>query len=115
MHRTQGRWIVGGAMMGMVFSAILGQAGHAYAANECVPGKTGKIAFMLKQQTAFRYLNADVPFFTKTAEAAGFQVVMQSAENDAQAQVAQAENVLTRRALPRWRAKPACRWPPMTI
>ena len=79
----------------MVFSAILGQAGHVYAADECVPGKTGKIAFMLKQQTAFRYLNADVPFFTKTAEAAGFQVVMQSAENDAQAQVAQAENVLT--------------------
>ena len=50
---------------------------------------------MLKQQTAFRYLNADVPFFKKTAEAAGYQVLVQSAENDAQAQVAQAENVIT--------------------
>ena len=38
------------------------------AANaECKPGKTGKIAFMLKHQKAFRYLNADVPFFVKTA------------------------------------------------
>src|ERR1700752_440815 len=70
-------------------------AADAEAAGQCTPGKTGRIAFMLKQQTAFRYLNADVPFFKKTAEAAGFQVVMQSAENDAQAQVAQAENVLT--------------------
>ena len=65
------------------------------AAGECVPGETGKIAFMLKQQTAFRYLNADIPFFTDTAEAAGFEVLVQSAENDAANQVAQAENVIT--------------------
>ncbi|HSW26388.1 MAG TPA: substrate-binding domain-containing protein [Burkholderiaceae bacterium] len=64
-------------------------------AQECKPGKTGRIAFMLKQQTAFRYLNADVPFFRKTAEAAGYKVVVQSAENDASAQMAQAENVIT--------------------
>ena len=50
---------------------------------------------MLKQQTAFRYLNADVPFFKKTAEAAGYEVIVQSAENDAQNQIAQAENVIT--------------------
>jgi D-xylose transport system substrate-binding protein len=50
---------------------------------------------MLKQQTAFRYLHADVPFFKAAVEAAGYQVVFQSAENDAQKQVAQAENVLT--------------------
>ena len=56
---------------------------------------TKKIAFMLKQQTAFRYLNADVPFFKKTAEAAGYEVIVQSAENDAQNQIAQAENVIT--------------------
>src|SRR6476619_5407429 len=67
----------------------------AMAEGACTPGKTHKIAFMLKQQTAFRYLNADVPFFKKTAEAAGYQVLVQSAENDAQAQVAQAENVIT--------------------
>ena len=54
-----------------------------------------KIAFMLKQQTAFRYLNADIPFFTETAEAAGYEVIVQSAENDAATQVSQAENVLT--------------------
>jgi len=67
----------------------------AAAADACTPGKTHKIAFMLKQQTAFRYLHADVPFFTKTAEAAGYTVIVQSAENDAQNQVSQAENVIT--------------------
>ena len=76
------------------WSAVLA-AGQVWAADECVPGKTGKIAFMLKQQTAFRYLNADVPFFKKTAEAAGYEVLVQSAENDAQNQVSQAENVIT--------------------
>ena len=50
---------------------------------------------MLKQQTAFRYLNADIPFFKKTAEAAGYEVIVQSAENDAQKQIGQAENVIT--------------------
>ncbi len=73
----------------------LGLATSAAAAESCTPGKTGKIAFMLKQQTAFRYLNADVPFFRKTAEAAGFKVVVQSAENDANTQMSQAENVIT--------------------
>lgn len=67
----------------------------ALAAEACTPGKTHKIAFMLKQQTAFRYLNADIPFFKKTAEAAGYEVVVQSAENDAQKQISQAENVIT--------------------
>ncbi len=62
----------------------------------CTPGKTGRIAFLLKQQTAFRYLNADVPFFQKTVEAAGFKVVFQSAENDPKTQVSQAENTITR-------------------
>src|SRR6478609_10382555 len=70
-------------------------AGPVAAAGACTPGKTKKIAFMLKQQTAFRYPNADVPFFKKTAEAAGYQVLVQSAENDAQNQIAQAENVIT--------------------
>jgi D-xylose transport system substrate-binding protein len=62
---------------------------------QCVPGKTKKIAFMMKQSTAYRYLHADMPFFVKTAEAAGFKVITQSAENDALNQVAQAENVIT--------------------
>jgi D-xylose transport system substrate-binding protein len=70
--------------------------GPAHAAGTCVPGKTGRIAFLLKQQTAFRYLHADVPFFQKTVEAAGFKVVFQSAENDPNTQVSQAENVITR-------------------
>ncbi|MEP7173206.1 MAG: hypothetical protein ABI705_06935, partial [Aestuariivirga sp.] len=59
-------------------------AGPALAQDACTPGTTKKIAFMLKQQTAFRYLNADIPFFKKTAEAAGYEVIVQSAENDAQ-------------------------------
>jgi D-xylose transport system substrate-binding protein len=63
---------------------------------DCLPGRTGRVAFMLKQQTAFRYLHADVPFFKKTVEAAGMKVIFQSAENDPSAQVAQAENVITR-------------------
>jgi D-xylose transport system substrate-binding protein len=66
------------------------------AANaECKPGKTGKIAFMLKHQKAFRYLNADVPFFVKTAKEGGYEVLVQSADHDAAKQVAQAENVIT--------------------
>src|ERR1043165_7767864 len=69
--------------------------GPVFAAGSCKPGTTHKIAFMLKQQTAFRYLNADIPFFKKTAEAAGYQVIVQSAENDAQNQISQAENVIT--------------------
>lgn len=67
----------------------------AFAQDACTPGTTKKIAFMLKQQTAFRYLNADIPFFKKTAEAAGYEVIVQSAENDAQKQIGQAENVIT--------------------
>ncbi len=65
------------------------------APGACKPGKTGRIAFLLKQQTAFRFLHADAPFFRKAIEAAGFKAVLQSAENDPQAQVAQAENVIT--------------------
>ena len=73
-------------------SGTRGRARHrcgasASAEGACTPGKTKKIAFMLKQQTAFRYLNADIPFFKKTAEAAGYEVLVQSAENDAQAQI----------------------------
>ncbi len=34
----------------------------AMAEGACTQGKTHKIAFMLKQQTAFRYLHADVPY-----------------------------------------------------
>jgi len=71
-------------------------AGHAEAAAACAPGTTKRIAFLLKQQTAFRYLHADVPFFKKTVEGAGYEVVFQSAENDPSTQVAQAENVITR-------------------
>ena len=37
--------------------------GPALAQDACKPGTTKRIAFMLKQQTAFRYLNADIPFF----------------------------------------------------
>lgn len=77
------------------WSSSSAQAAPA-AAGACKPGKTGRIAFMLKQQTAFRYLHADVPFFQKTVEAAGFKVVFQSAENDPNTQVSQAENVITR-------------------
>ena len=75
---------------GMSFSVL-----PAAAETACKPGKTGKIAFMLKHQKAFRYLNADVPFFVKTAEAGGYQVLVQSADHDAAKQVAQAENVIT--------------------
>jgi D-xylose transport system substrate-binding protein len=79
----------------LVLAGAIGLAQSAAAAEACTPGKTHKIAFMLKQQTAFRYLHADIPFFKKTAEAAGYQVIVQSAENDAQNQISQAENVIT--------------------
>ena len=78
-----------------IAAGLVVAAGAAAAQDACKPGETKRIAFMLKQQTAFRYLNADVPFFKKTAEAAGYEVLVQSAENDAQNQIAQAENVIT--------------------
>ena len=81
-----------GLMLGCCLSVL---AAPAFAEATCIPGTTKKIAFMLKQQTAFRYLNADIPFFKKTVEAAGYEVIVQSAENDAQNQIAQAENVIT--------------------
>src|SRR5262245_45267987 len=77
--------------IGLLATCAIG-VGVSRAADTCTPGTTKKIAFMLKQQTAFRYLHADVPFFKKTVEEAGYQVLVQSAENDAQNQVAQAEN-----------------------
>jgi hypothetical protein len=52
-----------------LFGSLAMMVDSASAASTCTPGKTKKIAFMLKQQTAFRYLNADIPFFKKTAEA----------------------------------------------
>jgi D-xylose transport system substrate-binding protein len=69
---------------------------RAEAAVACTPGATKRIAFLLKQQTAFRYLHADVPFFQRTVEAAGYKVIFQSAENDPNTQVSQAENVITK-------------------
>jgi D-xylose transport system substrate-binding protein len=75
---------------------IAGPASLAAKPEACVPGKTKTIAFLMKQSTAYRYLHADMPFFVKTAEAAGYKVVTQSAENDAMTQVGQAENVITR-------------------
>ena len=92
--KPKSRWICAMAPLALVAGLTLA-AGSAAAEGACTPGKTKKIAFMLKQQTAFRYLNADVPFFKKTAEAAGYEVIVQSAENDAQDQIAQAENVIT--------------------
>ncbi len=80
--------VVGGMFLGSAYAP-------ANAQSACTPGKTGKIAFMLKHQKAFRYLNADVPFFVKTAEEGGYQVLVQSADHDAAKQVAQAENVIT--------------------
>jgi D-xylose transport system substrate-binding protein len=81
------------AVAGISLAAVVPSA---FASDgQCVPGATKRIAFMLKQQTAFRYLHADIPFFTKTAKEAGYQVLVQSAENVAQTQVAQAENVIT--------------------
>lgn len=81
--------------MPLALSALMLTSAPVKAEGECVPGKTKKIAFMLKHQKAFRYLNADVPFFVKTAEGDGYQVLVQSADHDAAKQVAQAENVIT--------------------
>jgi D-xylose transport system substrate-binding protein len=75
--------------------AAFGSASTAVADGACKPGTTHKIAFMLKHQKAFRYLNADVPFFVKTAKEGGYEVLVQSADHDAAKQVAQAENVIT--------------------
>ena len=85
------------ASLSLLTALALTSVGTAQAADPaCKPGKTGRIAFLLKQQTAFRYLHADVPFFQKTVEAAGYKVVFQSAENDPNTQVSQAENTITR-------------------
>src|SRR5215211_7501332 len=83
------------ALLVLTSVASIGSRSVSAAQEPCTPGTTKRIAFMLKQQTAFRYLNADIPFFKKTAEAAGYEVIVQSAENDAQKQIGQAENVVT--------------------
>ena len=93
MQSSRG-WLAATASVALIAGLVLG-VGAAKAADACTPGETKRIAFMLKQQTAFRYLNADVPFFKKTVEAAGYEVIVQSAENDAQNQIAQAENIIT--------------------
>jgi ABC-type xylose transport system substrate-binding protein len=93
--QNPGGWLAATTSVALIAGVAL-NAGEANTADACTPGKTKKIAFMLKQPTAFRYLNADVPFFKKTAEAAGYEVIVQSAENNAQKQIAQAENVITR-------------------
>ena len=64
------------ATASLVAGSLFGLTAAAAAEGACTPSKTKKIAFMLKQQTAFRYLNADVPFFKKTAEAAGYEIVL---------------------------------------
>ena len=69
--KPKSQWIFGCASLAIAAGLTL-PTGSAAAEGSCTPGKTKKIAFMLKQQTAFRYLNADVPFFKKTAEAAGY-------------------------------------------
>jgi hypothetical protein len=66
----------------IALSVMATTATPAMADDACTPGKTKKIAFMLKQQTAFRYLHADIPFFTKTAKEAGYDVLVQSAESN---------------------------------
>jgi D-xylose transport system substrate-binding protein len=63
------------------------------------PAATGpkhhRFAFLVLQSGTKRYFGADVPNFTKVAKDAGYEVIAQSAENDAKTQVSQAENVLT--------------------
>ena len=69
------------ALAGATSLLVMGFVASAQAAGgQCTPGKTKRIAFMMKQQTAFRYLHADMPFFKKAAEAAGYTVLVQSAE-----------------------------------
>ncbi len=91
----RGTCVAAGIALLALTAGSIGATSPAAADDSCKPGKTGKIAFMLKHQKAFRYLNADVPFFVKTAEAGGYQVLVQSADHDAAKQVAQAENVIT--------------------
>ncbi|QPC95925.1 hypothetical protein [Mesorhizobium sp. INR15] len=52
------------ALAGATALLAIGVAMPAQAADgQCKPGTTKRIAFMMKQQTAFRYLHADMPFF----------------------------------------------------
>jgi ABC-type sugar transport system substrate-binding protein len=112
--RTVGFGLVA-AILGVLFTGPTSSAADKPKA--CVPGKTKKIAFLMKQSTAYRYLHADMPFFVKTAEAAGFKVITQSAENDAMVQVSQASIRSTFTSpgpSPRRRRRPAFRWPRTT-
>ena len=98
-RRTIVPFLIFAVLLGIIAPATFSRATNlAIAAQDsasCTPGATKKIAFMLKQQTAYRYLHADIPFFQEAAEAAGYEVIVQSAENDAQTQISQAENVIT--------------------
>ena len=83
-RRTIVPFLIFAVLLGIIAPATFSRATNlAIAAQDsasCTPGATKKIAFMLKQQTAYRYLHADIPFFQKTAEAAGYEVMVQSAE-----------------------------------
>ncbi|HZQ05781.1 MAG TPA: substrate-binding domain-containing protein [Anaerolineae bacterium] len=57
--------------------------------------KYHRFGFLVLQSGTKRYFGADVPNFTQVAKDAGYEVIAQSAENDAKTQVSQAENLLT--------------------
>ena len=54
-----------------------------------------RFAFLVLQSGAKRYFSADIPNFEQVANAAGYEVLVQSAENDAKTQLSQGESVLT--------------------
>jgi len=67
-----------------------GQGGQATTKHN-----TKRIAFLGIQSGAKRYSVADVPYFKKAVEAAGYTTLVQFAENSQQTQLDQAQSVLT--------------------
>ena len=63
-------------------------------AEEAEGPKHHRFAFLVLQSGAKRYFSADIPNMEEVANAAGYELLVQSAENDAKTQLDQAEFVL---------------------
>lgn len=88
------RWVA--LIVGALFlsaACSLGSSGQGAQASP--KNSTKRIAFLGLQAGAKRYTVADVPYFKKAVEAAGYTALVQFAENSQQTQIDQAQSVLT--------------------
>ena len=83
-------------VVGVLFLSAACSLGSSGQGGQASPrASTKRIAFLGLQAGAKRYTVADVPYFKKAVEAAGYTAVVQFAENSQQTQINEAQSVLT--------------------